>query len=555
MVVGILSILKAGAAYLPIDTHYPQQRIRYMLADSNLSLLLTRGQLMDGPGPGIEIIDVSNEPFPMSCPLDSWGDSSHLAYVIYTSGSTGKPNGVLIEHRNILNYISWRISRYCQGPTDVSMQLVSVSFDGFTANLFPSLLSGGKAVLINENMRGNIDYLRTLILEQKVTNFSVVPSFYRLLLDNASKENFAPVRFVVLGGEKAWPILIEQSLALMPQAKLINEYGPTENSVTTTAHIGVTPDSVSIIGTPIANNNIFILDHEQNFQPIGVAGELFVTGAGLSRGYLNNPGLTSGKFYRSYRSNRTYILYKTGDLARWLPDGKIEILGRKDSQVKVRGVRIEVDEIENQLLKLAEIGQAVVMVKEDHDEGKFLCAYIKTVGEPNLLKIKNHLALNLPDYMIPAYFIRLEEIPLTPNGKLDKEKLSKMNNYMTNEKGYPGPLTGTQKKLAELWGQHLDIENIGIKENYFTIGGDSIKSIKLLQLVNQQFHTHLEIIDLYENETIEKMALKLDGEGIEKGNDQQSDLKQSNVLKEMTELKDKIIREKKEKEYEKLSIN
>ncbi len=318
MLIGLMAVLKAGGAYLPMDPYFPPSRICSWLKDSSTGILLTHGPLMaamkmewdrevilledetlyrgDGPGPAPP------------------AESARLAYVIYTSGSTGIPRGVLIEHRSILNYVSWRIAAYGHTAGDISLQLISFSFDGFGANLYPCLLTGGTLLLPDQDQLKSTGYIRGLIRDMKVTNFSIVPSLYRVILEGGEPGDFRSLRFVVLAGEKTSEDLICMSNELIPGLRLINEYGPTENSVTTAAHPGMNPENPAVIGRPIANNRVFILDGGQNPRPQGIPGELCVSGEGLARGYLNSPELTANRFfsfsYKSYRSYRTYFSKK-----------------------------------------------------------------------------------------------------------------------------------------------------------------------------------------------------------------------------------------------------
>jgi amino acid adenylation domain-containing protein len=381
MIVGIIAIIKAAGTYLPIAIESPPQRVKDILNDSRACALLTRNHLVSNEETGswVEIIDLDDEGISL---METYNpdipcNPNDTAYVIYTSGSTGKPKGVMIEHQSILNYIQWKIGRFLITSADFSLQLVSVSFDGFCANLYPELLTGGKTVLLNQEKWRDVEHIRCLIQEERVTNFSLVPSMYAVLIDGANVPVFRTLRFIVLAGEKAGEGIIKLSQQLMPQVQLINEYGPTENSVAAAANFGMTPDNTSVIGTPISNNRILILDKNHQLIPIGAVGELCISGNSLARGYLNKPELTAEKFLfessRFSRSYKSYVLYKTGDLARWLPDGNIELFGRIDNQVQVKGVRIEPGEIERQLQKHKDIKEVDVVAKKDKQGNKNLC--------------------------------------------------------------------------------------------------------------------------------------------------------------------------------------
>jgi len=554
MCIGLLGILKAGGAYLPIDPNYPWQRVRSWLEDSKTAVLLTQGIVKNNVESDIDIdvVDLEEE----ACyrengsQVNSLAISRNLAYVIYTSGSTGKPKGVLVEHRSIVNYVSWRIRTYQHTAADITLQLVAFSFDGFGTNFYPCLLTGGTLVLIPPDKWKNAGYIRDIIKEKKITNFSVVPSLYRVILEEAEPQNFKSLRFVVLAGEKTHEDLVRFSQKIIPHLRLINEYGPTENTITTTAHLGMNENNTAIVGKPIANNQVLVLDEERQLKPVGIPGELCVSGESLARGYLNQPQLTQEKFTRdSYLKGKP--MYRTGDLARWLPEGEIELLGRLDHQEQIRGFRVEPGEIENRLMAHKQIKEAVVIAREipgtrgtgEQPTYKVLCAYVVSQNQLDNPGIRNYLAEYLPDYMVPTYFIHLKQMPLTPTGKIDRRALSKMDIQTREEIKYVPPRTSIEKRLVDIWARFLDIEKVGIRDNFFNIGGDSIKSISLLNIINKDLQANVELVDLYQNETIEKLAAKLASSGtiVE-------DTGHEIVLKEMHQLKIKILANMKEPE-------
>lgn len=516
MIVGIIAILKSAGAYLPIDINYPGKRVQTMLKDSSACILVTKKHLMDKINFEKEIIAMDDNVIykeKKNSNPNRINASHNLAYVIYTSGSTAQPKGVLIEHRSIRNYVSWRIQEYCQTSSDVSLQLISVSFDGFAANLYPTILSGGKVVLSYENDWRDIDHIRYLIKCEGITNFSIVPSFYRIILEGAEKDDFKTVRFVVLAGEKASKDLITLSNQILPGITLINEYGPTENSVTTTANCDLTPMDVSVIGKPIANSRVFVLGKNQKLQPIGVPGELCISGDGLSRGYLNKPGLTGESFVTNpYFHDEK--MYRSGDLAKWLPGGNIDFLGRIDCQVKIRGFRIEPEEIESQLKRHKEIKEALVDVKERKEGDKYLCVYFVSDNsdmapgkEPGISGLREYLSRVLPDYMIPSYFMRMDSIPLTPNGKVDRNKLPAPEPGIP-EGSHVAPRDKNEEKLAEIWSEVLDMEKekISINTNFFESGGHSLKAAALASKIQREFDINIPLVDIFEAQTIEKLA-------------------------------------------------
>lgn len=509
MAAGILGILKSGGAYMPIDPAYPEDRIKYMLRDSGAKVLL----VSDKAGTekfdlGIDIIDISescNMP-ESSSSFDCGIRSDNLAYIIYTSGSTGMPKGTMIEHRSIFNYIQWRMSNYSLNEKDSALQMISVSFDGFGSNFYSTLLSGGKLVIPEEDKYRDYFYIKELIKNEGVTNMSLVPSMYRAILENAEENEFDSLRFVVLAGEKADSQLIRQSRVKSPKTTLINEYGPTENSVTTTAFFNLSEQTVSIIGQPISNNRVYIL-RGSTILPAGVPGELCVTGEGLARGYLNRPELTSEKFVDNpFEAGKK--MYRTGDLARWRQDGTIEFLGRLDHQVKVRGYRIELGEIESVLKSHCGVQDAVAVNFVSQEGDSYLCAYIVTQTDITE-ELKVYTANFLPYYMVPSYFLRIANIPFTPNGKVDRRALPKPE-INKGKKEYVAPATATEKKLSEIWTALLGVEQISIDDNFFELGGHSLKATALLSKIHKEFDAAIELSKVFNCPTIRKIAEQID---------------------------------------------
>jgi len=535
MIKGLLAILKAGGAYLPIEPYYPGDRIKMMLADSNAKVLVTTGKLAkeveklrswEGKNRGRwegEVVLVE-EPlatdnrvpppvapvFPVS-PVAKKQPAASLAYIIYTSGTTGIPKGILIQHKNLVNYVCWRIKTYNYTSADVTLQLLSPAFDGFGANLYHAVLTGGKVVLADRVKGMEHDYVGNLIRKEKVTNFSVVPYMYRALLEVVEPGSLETLRFVVLAGERAGKELIASSQNQHPQIALVNEYGPTEATVGATAHRGVTPENVSVIGTPVFNTSVFILKEGRNLAPLGVPGELCISGTGIARGYLNRPELTAERFlhvfHRSYKSYMSYI-YRTGDLARWLPNGNIEFLDRIDHQVKIRGFRIEVEEIEEQLLTHEEIKKTLVLAKEDEKGDKCLCAYIVPQAPHSLnpYKLRKYLLKGLPEYMIPSHFIFLDQIPLTPNGKIDRKLLPEPE--IKSGKHSTAPRNEVEEQLAEIWSEVLGIETniIVIDSNFFELGGHSLNATVMSAKIHKKLDIKISLVDIFKAPTIEELA-------------------------------------------------
>ncbi|EQB86563.1 hypothetical protein M918_13235, partial [Clostridium sp. BL8] len=427
MIVGIMGILKAGGAYLPIDPNYPKERIEYMLKDSESKILLSKGDLLETIEFDGEVIDLFSEELfrNEACNLEKISNSSSLAYVIYTSGTTGPPKGVMCEHKNVVrlvkntNYIGFK-------EDDKILQTGSMVFDASTFEVWGALLNGLELYLAkNETI-----ILPELLEEFVVRNNITILWLTSELFNQIAEENinvFKNLRYLLAGGDILSPKYISLVRKQFTNLKIVNGYGPTENTTFSTTYLIEKEYSSNIpIGKPIANSQAYILDANYNLTPIGVCGELIVSGDGLAKGYLNRPELTAQKFVDNPFEPGTKM-YKTGDLARWLPDGNIEFLGRIDNQVKIRGFRIELGEIENRLLQHESIKEAAVLVKENKDGEKYICAYVISDKKLQELDLKGYLKETLPEYMVPAYFVELEKMPLTANGKLDRRALPEPN--------------------------------------------------------------------------------------------------------------------------------
>jgi amino acid adenylation domain-containing protein len=456
--------------------------------------------------------------------------SHSLSYIIFTSGTTGKPKAVAVEHRSLLNYIYWRLKTYHYSDQDVTLQLLSYSFDGFASNFYSSLLSGGKLILIANEKILDYEHINSIIRDKNVTNISLVPSMYEVLLHYSERETLKSLRFIVLAGEKTNAYLVEKSKEKNPGIQLINEYGPTEAAVTAAAYIGMDETNTAVIGSPIWNVGLYILDHGFCLQPIGVAGELCIWGAGLARGYLNHPEPTAEKFDQDFQDDQdknvpgitgklkhmAHIsywphlkLYRTGDLARWLADGNIEYLGRIDRQVKIRGFRIELEEIENRLLKHEAIKEAVVIDRREEGGDSYLCAYVvfakafeKTV---NFTEFNEYLSHTLPDYMIPSYVVPINGIPLTPSGKINRKALPIPE--VTMGEAYTAPRNEIERNLMKIWSEVLGMApSISIDDNFFQLGGHSLKATVLVAKIHKELNVKLPLAEVFKAQTIREQA-------------------------------------------------
>ena len=500
MIIGILAILKAGGAYLPIDPDYPEERVRFMLEDSQLSILLTHSWISDRIGFSGEKIVLDNVEVDQDHTgnLELVNNSGDLAYVIYTSGSTGKPKGVMIEHGSLVNLAVGQKNKYMINEDDRVLQFYSVSFDPFAEQTFITLLSGASLYLADKVTLLDSLKFSMFLRSNAITHLDAVPTY----LNELDFSELKQLKRIVSGGEVC---SLDLAKRLSQKFEFYNGYGPTETTITATMyHVNPKriPHPVSI-GKPIANYQVYILNIDNRLSPIGIEGELWIAGNGLARGYLNHPELTAAKFIANpfVKGGR---MYRTGDLVRWLPDGNIEFLGRVDHQVKIHGFRIELGEIERQILKLGVVKETVVLAKEN----KGLCAYLVMEAEIAVSELRARLSESLPDYMIPSSFIQLEKIPLTPNGKVDAQALPEPVDRIEEE--YVPPKNIIEEKLVQVWSEVLGREKVGIYDNFFDLGGNSLKSIKLVS-VARRYGIEFSIQDVFD-----KPAIALLGDHITK---------------------------------------
>ncbi|MBT1695435.1 amino acid adenylation domain-containing protein [Fulvivirgaceae bacterium PWU4] len=508
MIAGMLGVLKAGCAYVPLSPQTPGERNSFILADSEAALLLTQrsvymqygGQTLSGAGRTVVFVESCLEGEVVDLQKSIRPDD--LMYVIYTSGTTGQPKGVAIKHQGIVNFAQWRITTYAFTERDVTLQLFPYHFDGFGANLYPSLLTGGTLMLLRETERLNAEHIAHVVRSEKITNAVVTPLIYDILLRELNGQACESLRLIVLAGEKAAPELIERSGRLLPGTVCCNEYGPTETSIGATWNDNLCADNVNVIGKPIANTRIYILGKGDVLIPVGACGELCIAGAGLAQGYIRNESLTSAKF-----CDHPFIagerMYRTGDLARWRDDGSIVLIGRIDSQVKIRGFRIEPGEIEGQLSKYPLIREVIVNAR-DTGNNKYLVAYYVADQEISFTELRNFLLSRLPDYMVPACFVHVQKMPLTANGKIDTKALP----VPVMKTGEALPTTGEERLLVEVWASVLGMENIGVTDNFFAAGGDSIKSIQICSRMRSLGYD-VAVKDIFTHQTIQQLAPQL----------------------------------------------
>lgn len=514
MIVGYLGILKAGGAYVPLDPNYPPERLNYMVADSQMSIILTHSSLLPHLSLTLEqsqtkIIcwdkDFEIEIASQSCdnPINNF-TPENLAYVIYTSGSTGRPKGVLIQHSGLLNLVFWHLNNFQVKSSDRTTQLAGTAFDAAVWELWPYLVVGASIYLIKSEF-----LLSPEILQEKLTSHHITISFIPTPLAEQLcllpwSEN-TTLRTMLTGGDR---------LNSYPSNKLpfkfFNNYGPTENTVVTTSGQILSEESdgkFPPIGRPITNTQVYILDRYLQLLPIGIYGEIYIGGLSLARGYLNRPDLTSERFIANpFVANER--LYKTGDLGRYLPDGNIDFLGRIDHQVKIRGFRIELGEIETVLTQHPQVQQVVVIVREDQPGNKYLTAYIVSATETlTSSELRQFLKEHLPEYMIPAAFVILKTLPLTPNGKVDRRILPKPETTNAElETAFVAPVTALETKLAEIWCTVLHREQVGIYDNFFELGGHSLLITSVISRIREHFSIVLPLRSLFTAPTIAELS-------------------------------------------------
>jgi amino acid adenylation domain-containing protein/non-ribosomal peptide synthase protein (TIGR01720 family) len=498
MVVGMLAVLEAGGAWLPLDAGYPAERLAFLLDDSGARVLLVQEPLLARvPAEGRCVIPLDGRwdaGEDMGQPLRTGVSPGNLAYVIYTSGSTGQPKGVMVPHQGVSNRLRWAQETYRLDARDAFLQKASFGFDVAVWECFAPLWAGARLVLAEPGREGDGPYLARLVREHRVTFIDFAPSMLAVFLDGDEVEGCTSLRQVFVGGEVLPPELRDRALARLP-APLNHLYGPTEVSIDTTRQVCAPGQGAwrVPVGRPIANSRMYVVDPELRPVPVGVAGELLVGGAGVTRGYLRRPGLTAERFVPDpFGGQPGDRLYRTGDLVCWLPDGALDFLGRLDHQVKVRGFRIELGEVEAALVALPGVREAVVVVRSDGSDRSDrsdrlrLVAYV--VGDATAEELRRSLRERLPDYMVPAAFVRLAALPLTPNGKVDRKALSAPEAAPEPPgaaAGYVAPRTREEELLAAVWAQVLRLPRVGVNDNFFELGGDSILSVQIVARARQ----------------------------------------------------------------------
>jgi len=506
LIIAILGILKAGGAYVPIDANYPEERIQYIEADTCCKFIIDteNWDLFKS-----DQTENAKENLPgINSPKD-------LAYVIYTSGTTGNPKGVMVENRNVVRLVKPG-AYFPLNENNVLLSTGAVSFDATIIEYFGTLLNGAKLVMAKQEDLLETVSLKTIIRKNKINCLWMTASWFSQVVDS-DIEIFETIDHVIAGGDVVSPIHTKKLFDTFKNIKITNGYGPTENTTFSLTHPIKANDTASIpIGKPIENSKAYILDEYLQPVPEGVAGTLYVAGDGLSRGYLNKPELTAEKFIDNPFLAGTKM-YNTGDLGKWLSNGDVIYLGRNDDQVKIRGHRIELGEIERNIVDIKNINQSVVVVNERQGD-KYIVAYYVSENKIDKKEIQEFLSKKLPDYMLPAYYIQIESIPLTSNGKADKNALPNVTYNDLVETEFIEPKTEIEIKLANIWKEILTIEKVSLTDNFFEIGGHSIKAMKLISKIKEEFEVSFKISEIFTNSTLLSQAENIASREIEAKN-------------------------------------
>ncbi|AFY82811.1 non-ribosomal peptide synthetase [Oscillatoria acuminata] len=513
MLVGLLGILKSGAAYLPLDPALPGDRLQYMLEHSQAGVILTQQHLISTlPSHQARVVclDAMN-PHPGRVGLYEQSPPARaedLAYIIYTSGSTGRPKGVQLRHRSVVNFLTSMKREPGITCGDRLLAVTTLIFDIAALELFLPLTVGACVIIASREVATDGQQLASLLDSQQITVMQATPSTWRMLIESGWQGR--PQLKILCGGE-ALPRLLADELCNRA-GSVWNLYGPTETTIWSTLY-PVTPGEETVsIGRAVANTQIYLLDQALQPVPVGIPGDLYIGGAGLAAGYLHQPELTSEKFIPSpFAENPEVKLYKTGDVARYRPDGTLEYIGRVDNQVKIRGFRIELGEIESVLAKNPEVRQGVVIAREDTPGDTWLVAYVvlHPQAEPNSSQWRQLLKQQLPDYMIPAAFVVLDTLPLTPNGKIDRKALPAPSRQ--GKEAHIAPATPLEQQLTEIWAQVLGLEQVGVEENFFELGGHSLLATQLISRIPHTFQVELPLRSLFESPTVREFASRISG--------------------------------------------
>lgn len=523
MAAALLAILKTGAAYVPLDPSYPKERLDFMLRDAGIEMLLTQRQLVERlPANGAHLLELDDAWEAIAeqrgrQPITVNHHEESPAYVIYTSGSTGTPKGVTMPHRGICNHLLWRQAAYPLTSNDRFLHKASISFDISVWEIFGTFMSGATLVMARPNGQQDSSYLAHLINLEAVTTAHFAPAMLQAMLQEGEIENCASLRRVFCGGESLSAELEAQFFDRL-DTELIHQYGPTEAAVDVTTwpcERGSLPENVPL-GRPVANTRLYILDPALQPAPVGTPGELYVGGDSLAHGYLNRPSLSAERFVPNpFSAEPGTRLYRTGDLTRYLPGGAIEFLGRIDYQVKVRGFRIELGEIESVLCCHESVSEAAVIAREDQPGNKRLVAYVVSAEQttPTASELRRHLQEKLPDYMLPAAFVFLDRLPLSVNGKINRKALPEPDSIRPElEAVYVAPQTDTERVVADIWKHVLQVDEVGVNDNFFDLGGHSLLMLRVHNKLRERFNRDISMVEMFQYPTVRAVARYL-GEG------------------------------------------
>ncbi|MFY2561144.1 amino acid adenylation domain-containing protein [Corallococcus terminator] len=512
LIVSMLACLKAGGAYLPLDTSYPPERLALMLRDSRAPLLITSralSQSLSLPS-DVRLLELEAESsaisqLPTHAP-DSAATPANLAYAIYTSGSTGQPKGIAVPHLGVVRLV--RDSDYVQlSPADSVAQVSNASFDAATFEIWGALLNGARLVGIPRDVSLSPSLFAARLREEAISTLFLTTALFNQIAHH-SPSAFATLSSVLFGGELVDPDVVRSVLLHGPPSRLLHVYGPTENTTFSTWHLISSPPPplhTVPIGKPLSNSSCFILDDSLQPLPLGVPGQLYVGGDGLARGYLHQPELTASRFISNPFSPDSR-LYKTGDVARFLPDGSIEFLGRQDNQVKLRGFRIELGEVEAALLRHPSLNDCVVLAREDSPGSRRLVAYFSSSSPPSGSELRDFLKRSLPDYMLPAVFVCLPSLPLSPNGKVDRKALPPPDDSLSSSTSFLPPRSPLEELLSNLWAQLLGLPRVGVLDNFFDLGGHSLLATQLVSRIRETLRVELPLRHLFSSPTVASLA-------------------------------------------------
>ncbi|MGH9933378.1 MAG: non-ribosomal peptide synthetase [Pyrinomonadaceae bacterium] len=520
MLVALLGILKAGGSYVPIDPGYPQQRVELMVKEAQLDIILTQERWRAGlANHGAQLILMDRDWRQIAEESEQNPevklDGENLVYTIYTSGSTGRPKGVEVRHRALLNYINYAVREMEVTAADRFLQFASLSFDTAVEEIFVTLTSGARLVLRNDAMLSSVQKFLETCEQWGVTILDPPTAYWHEMVAQMAARNLSlpeSLRLMYVGGEGALDERVKQWRELVKEVKLYNGYGPTETTIVALMEeLSKESNGEVTIGRPVANTSAYILDEKMKPVPVGVTGELYIGGEGLARGYLKQPDLAADKFIPdAFGTQSGGRLYRTGDLVRHRSDGKIEYLGRADGQVKLRGYRVELREVEAALLGHGGVKEAAVVVREEGSEKQLVGYVVGADGSVKAVELRAYLKQRLPVYMIPSTFVFLPALPLTSHGKVDRKALLALDLPLpASELAYVRPRTALEKAITNIWGAVLQIDKLGMNDNFFDLGGTSLTLIQVRSKVRETLNKEIPLIELFEYPTISELARHL----------------------------------------------